>query len=63
MEEVRVGIVGMGIGRPNALGIARNRRGRVAALCDLAEERMAAIKSLPHDQALRPCRRKRDCLV
>ncbi|OUC04887.1 oxidoreductase [Litorilinea aerophila] len=40
MDVVRVGIVGMGIGRPNALGIARNPRGRVVALCDLLEERM-----------------------
>jgi predicted dehydrogenase len=40
MEEVRVGIVGMGIGRPNGRAIARNPRGRVVALCDLIEERM-----------------------
>ena len=40
MQEVRVGIVGMGIGRPNAMALARNPRGRVVALCDLVEERM-----------------------
>jgi predicted dehydrogenase len=40
MKTVRVGIVGMGIGRPNAWGIARNPRGQVVALCDLVEERM-----------------------
>ena len=39
-KEVRVGIVGMGIGRPNALAIAANRRGRVVALCDLVQDRM-----------------------
>lgn len=41
MDEVRVCIVGMGIGRPNARAIARNRRGRVVALCDLLEDRLA----------------------
>ncbi|MBV7330059.1 Gfo/Idh/MocA family oxidoreductase [Chloroflexi bacterium TSY] len=40
MKEVRVAIVGMGIGRPNAKGITRNPRGRVVALCDLLEDRM-----------------------
>ncbi|MGD2174328.1 MAG: Gfo/Idh/MocA family oxidoreductase [Candidatus Brocadiaceae bacterium] len=40
MDEVRVGIVGMGIGRPNGRAIAGNPRGRVVALCDLVEERM-----------------------
>lgn len=40
MNEVRVAIVGMGIGRPNGRAIAANPRGRVTALCDLAESRM-----------------------
>jgi predicted dehydrogenase len=40
MNEVRVGIVGMGIGKPNARAIADNPRGRVVALCDLVEEKM-----------------------
>ena len=40
MATVRVGIVGMGIGRHNARGIVNNSRGRVVALCDLIEERM-----------------------
>jgi len=40
MKKVRVGIIGMGIGRPNARGILRDPRGRVTALCDLAEDRM-----------------------
>jgi len=39
-DKVRVGIVGMGIGRPNARAIAQNPRGEVVALCDLVEERM-----------------------
>ncbi|MBM3500446.1 MAG: Gfo/Idh/MocA family oxidoreductase [Armatimonadetes bacterium] len=41
MKQVRAAIVGMGIGRPNAQGIAANPRGRVVALCDLVEDRMA----------------------
>lgn len=41
MDEVRVAIVGMGIGRPNGRAIAANPRGRVVALCDLLEDRMA----------------------
>ncbi|RLT33149.1 MAG: gfo/Idh/MocA family oxidoreductase, partial [Chloroflexi bacterium] len=40
MQEVRVAIVGMGIGKANALAISRNPRGRVVALCDLLEDRM-----------------------
>ena len=40
MNEVRVAIVGMGIGRPNARGFANNPRGRVVALCDLFEDKM-----------------------
>jgi predicted dehydrogenase len=40
MESVRVAIVGMGIGRINASGFMKSRRGRVVALCDLFEERM-----------------------
>ena len=40
METVRVAIVGMGIGKANATGFMRSRRGRVVALCDLVEERM-----------------------
>ena len=30
----------MGIGKPNALALGRNPRGRVVALCDLSQERM-----------------------
>jgi predicted dehydrogenase len=46
--EVRTAIVGMGIGRPNGRAIAQNPRGRVVALCDLMEDRMAEFaKELP----------------
>ncbi|MCY2954184.1 MAG: Gfo/Idh/MocA family oxidoreductase [Planctomycetota bacterium] len=37
---VRVGIIGMGIGRQNGKAIASNPRGRVVGLCDIVEERM-----------------------
>ncbi len=43
MDEVRVAIVGMGIGRPNGRAIAADPRGRVVALCDLIEPRMEAF--------------------
>jgi len=39
-KTVRVGTIGMGIGRPNAVAISKNPRGEVAALCDLVEDRM-----------------------
>lgn len=39
-QQLRVGIIGMGIGQPNALAIAKNPRGRVTALCDVVKERM-----------------------
>ena len=46
--EVRVGIVGMGIGRPNARALDKNPRGRVVALCDLLPARMEEfVKELP----------------
>jgi predicted dehydrogenase len=41
VSEVRFGIVGMGIGKANGRAIAKDPRGRVLALCDLAPERMA----------------------
>ena len=48
MKEVRVAVVGMGIGRENGRALARNARGRVVALCDLFEDRMASFaKELP----------------
>jgi predicted dehydrogenase len=43
MHQVRVGIVGMGIGKNNARGVQRNPRGEVVALCDLFEDRMEAF--------------------
>ena len=42
-KKVRVGIVGMGIGKSNALALDRNPRAEVIALCDLDEERMKAF--------------------
>lgn len=39
-QFVRTAIVGMGIGRRQAKGIANYPRGRVVALCDVAEHRM-----------------------
>jgi predicted dehydrogenase len=48
METVRVAIVGMGIGRINASGFLKSRRGHVVALCDLVEERMREFaKDIP----------------
>lgn len=46
MDRVRVGIVGMGIGRPNAMALAANPRGHVMALCDLVPERMEMLASM-----------------
>ena len=37
MDEVKIAIVGMGIGKPNAIALDANQRGRVVALCDLDE--------------------------
>lgn len=49
-KKVRAAIVGMGIGRPNGQAIAKNRRGRVVALCDLLEDRMKSFaKELPNE--------------
>lgn len=54
MRSVRVGIVGMGIGRVNAMALARNPRCQVIALCDLLPERMEEIAAqLPEDPPLR----------
>lgn len=39
-KTLRVGIVGMGVGKVNAQAIAANPRGRVVALCDLVQQRM-----------------------
>ncbi|MFP4580270.1 MAG: Gfo/Idh/MocA family protein [Candidatus Sumerlaeia bacterium] len=49
-KKVRVAIVGMGIGKPNARAIQANPRGEVVALCDLMEDRMQEFaKEFPHD--------------
>lgn len=48
MKEVRVAIVGMGIGQSQGEGFVASRRGRVVALCDLLEDRMEEFaKKLP----------------
>src|SRR5689334_12396672 len=53
-KKVRVGIVGMGIGKPNARAIERNPRGEVAALCDLLPERMEEFaKELPRPEQVK----------
>ena len=39
-KQVRIAVVGMGIGRPNGAALSRNSRGKVVALCDLDEARM-----------------------
>ncbi|MEM7125496.1 MAG: Gfo/Idh/MocA family oxidoreductase [Chloroflexota bacterium] len=41
MEEVKVCIVGMGIGRANGKGFISSPHTRIVALCDLLEDRMA----------------------
>lgn len=40
MQEVRVAIIGMGIGRYNGRALAATPRTRIVALCDLVPERM-----------------------
>jgi predicted dehydrogenase len=48
MKQLRVGVIGMGIGRPNGKAIADNPRGRVVAICDLIESKMIDYqKELP----------------
>lgn len=48
MQEARICVVGMGIGRANGRALARNPRARVVALCDLFEDRMQDFaKDLP----------------
>jgi predicted dehydrogenase len=52
MDEVRVGIVGMGIGRANGRGFRAADRGRVVALCDLEEDRMEEFAEELDDDVL-----------
>jgi predicted dehydrogenase len=53
MERVRIGIVGLGIGRHNARGFAACERSTVAALCDLNEQRLREVaRTLPEPPAL-----------
>lgn len=54
MNEVRIGIIGMGIGRTNGMALAANPRCRVNALCDLLPERMEQVAAqLPELPELR----------
>jgi predicted dehydrogenase len=39
-DNVRIAVVGMGIGKPNGRALSKNPRGEVVALCDLVDERM-----------------------
>jgi predicted dehydrogenase len=51
MQEVRICIVGMGIGRAIGRAITRTTRARVVALCDLFEDRMQMFaEELPGEQ-------------
>ena len=53
MKKARVCVVGMGIARPNGQAISRNKRGEVAALCDIDEDRMKDFsKELPNEPKL-----------
>jgi predicted dehydrogenase len=53
METVRIGIIGMGIGRANGSGFARSPRCTISALCDLAPERMQMFaRDLPGPVAM-----------
>lgn len=45
MNKVRIGIVGMGIGRDNGRALHANPRGEVVALCDLVPARMEEFAS------------------
>ena len=48
MDEVRIAIVGMGIGKANRRSLQKNPRGRVPAICDIIEWKMEAYaKELP----------------
>ena len=48
MDEVRVAIVGLGIGKANGRSLQKNPRGRVTAICDIIEWKMEAYaKELP----------------
>ena len=52
-KEVRVAVVGMGIGKPNGRFLAADARARVVALCNLLEDRMVEFaQELPGDQKL-----------
>ncbi len=47
-QQLRIGIIGMGIGRQNARALAANPRAVVTALCDLEQQRMDEVaRELP----------------
>lgn len=49
MKELRICIVGMGIGKENGRGYLRTPRARIVALCDLIEQRMRDFaKEIPN---------------
>ena len=45
MNQLRIAIVGMGIGQSNARGYINNPRARVVALCDMLEDRMVEAQN------------------
>ncbi|MCJ7551547.1 MAG: Gfo/Idh/MocA family oxidoreductase, partial [Anaerolineae bacterium] len=48
MDELRIAVVGMGIGKANGRSLQKNSRGRVTAICDIIEWKMDAYaKELP----------------
>ncbi len=52
-KEVRIAVVGMGIGKANGRALAANARARVVALCDLLKDRMVEFaQELPGEQKL-----------
>ena len=52
-KKVKVGIVGLGIGKNNGRAISNNPRGEVVALCDLVRKRMKEFaKELPNETKL-----------
>lgn len=44
-KKVRVGIVGMGIGKVNGRAIDANRRGEIVAICDIVPEKMDVFEA------------------
>lgn len=53
MKQVRVAIVGLGIGRPVAHGFDPNPRAQVTAICDVDEERMQGFAAKEYTHPLK----------